>query len=160
MSKAEELQLLPQEVDPSIMDRLTQPHSKERPGIPFAWMISYEGRSARQNIRFFENGVRHCSLEFPIRVFFSHWTAAIVISFVPLAAIREPHILEWYTTFYEVDVKDAKDRLDKCPDWPYDGRKDFEVRAAILTAEGGMQAMLDESKRVLNERGIDIPSKW
>lgn len=160
MSAEDKLHVLLREVEPSIMTRLNEPHSKERPGIPFAWMISYEGDAARQNIRFFENGVRHCSLEFPIRVFFSHWTAAVVISFVPLAAIRESHILEWYTTFYEVDVEEAKVRLDTWPNWPYDGRKDFEVRAAILTSDGGMQAMLDESKRVLNERGIDIPSKW
>jgi hypothetical protein len=155
-----DLHILPHEVEPSILARLIEPHSKERPGIPFAWMLSYGAREARQNIRYFENGVRHCALEFPIRVFFSKWSHAIVITFVPLEAIREPHILEWYVTFYEVPVEEAKTRLETWPEWPHDGRNEMAVRTEILTAEGGIQKMLDDSERVLAERGIDIPSKW
>lgn len=159
MSKINDLQLLESEVNPDILNRLNEPHSKERPGIPFAWMISYDGAAARQNIRFFENGVRHCKLEFPIRVFFSEWTSAVVISFVPLTAIREAHVLEWYSTFNEVDIETAKQRLDQFPSWPYDGRKDYEVKVEQLTGKS-MAEVLAESRRVLLERGIIIPPKY
>jgi hypothetical protein len=90
--------------------------------IPFVWMISYRGADARQNIRYFENGVRHLNLTIPIRVFMSVWTHAVVISFVPLESIKEPHVREWFSTFYEVTINEAKVRLDNFPDWPYDGR--------------------------------------
>lgn len=151
--------VLAREVPESIMRRLAEPHSKDRPRIPFAWMVSYTAEGAAQNIGYFENGVRHCQLDFPIRVFFSNWTDAIVVTFVPLQAIREPHVLEWYTTFYEVSVDVAKDRLARYPKFPYDGRNPDLVRAEIMTA-GGPQALIDKAKAVLGEQGIDIPSKW
>jgi hypothetical protein len=154
------MQLLESEVDPDILKRIAEPHSKERPCIPFSWMLSYSGKSARQNIRIFENGVRHCSLAFPVRVFFSNWSDAIVVTFVPLEAIREAHILEWYTTFYEVELEEAKRRLDQYPNWPYDGRNSDQVRAEILTSKGGVAGLLAESKQVLGARGITIPPKW
>ena len=151
--------VLPTEVPDVVMKRLAEPHSKERPRIPFAWMVSYEAAEALQNISIFERGSRHCSLDFPVRVFFSTWSAAIVITFVPLEAIRNPHVLEWLTTFYEVTVDDAKRRLSAHPDFPYDGRQPDAVRADIMV-RGGPQALIDDAKRVLNARGIDIPDKF
>lgn len=151
--------VLAREVPEAIMNRLAEPHSKERPRIPFAWMVSYSAAGAIQNIGFFENGVRHCKLDFPIRVFFSTWTDAIVITYVPLEAIREPHVLEWYTTFYEVSVEDAKARLAIHPKFPYDGRNPDLMRAEIMAA-GGPQALIAKAEQVLAARGIDIPSKW
>lgn len=151
--------VLAKEVPESIMERLAAPHSKERPRIPFAWMISYEASRALHNIKFFETGVRHCQLEFPIRVFFSTFTAAIVITFVPLEAIREAHVLEYYTTFYEVPLDEAKERLTRFPDFPYDGRQPDAVRADIMV-RGGPQALVDDARKALAARGIDIPKKW
>lgn len=151
--------VLPSEVPEKIMQRLAAPHSKERPRIPFAWMISYSGEGALQNIRYFENGVRHCQLDFPIRVFFSTWTAAIVVTFVPIHAIREPHVLEWLTTFYEVSVPEAKERLAKFPDFPYDGQNSDTFRASVFE-RGGPQILIDEARALLASKGIDIPSKW
>lgn len=154
-----ELQVLEKAVPADIMARLAEPHSKERPCIPFAWMISYEASCALQNIRYFENGVRHCQLEFPIRVFLSTWTAAIVITFVPLQAIREPHVLEWYTTFYEVTVDEAKDRLARFPEFPYDGRRSDTFRAEVMV-KGGWQVLVEESKRALAAQDIDMIDKF
>lgn len=151
--------VLEREVPKSIMDRLAEPHSKERPRIPFAWMISYSASGALQNIRYFETGVQHCQLEFPIRVFFSTWTAAVVITFVPLEAIREAHVLEWYTTFYEVSVEEAKARLTAHPEFPYDGRRSDAMRAEVMV-NGGPNALVEKSRQALAARGIDIPSKW
>lgn len=151
--------VLAREVPESIMTRLAEPHSKERPRIPFAWMVSYTAEGAVQNIAYFETGVRHCKLDFPVRVFFSNWTDAIVVTFVPLQAIREPHVLEWYTTFYEVPVDVAKERLARHPRFPYDGRNPDLVRAEIMGA-GGPQALVDKARAVLAQQGIDIPSKW
>jgi hypothetical protein len=152
-------ELLAAEVDPAILSVLSREHSVERPAIPFAWMVSYTGRKALLNIGYFENGVRHCKLDFPIRVFFSNWTDAIVISFVPLEAIREPHVLEWYSSFREVPVEEAKALLTAHPKFPYDGRSADLVRAEIL-ASGGPQSLLDKSRATLKERGIDIPPKF
>lgn len=151
--------VLAREVPKSIMERLAEPHSKQRPRIPFAWMISYRASGALQNIGYFENGVRHCQLEFPIRVFLSTWTEAIVVTFVPLEAIREPHVLEWYTTFYEVTVEEAKTRLAAHPQFPYDGRRSDTVRAEMMV-NGGPEDLVEKSRQALAARGIDIPSKW
>ncbi len=46
-------------VDPAVLERVSAEHSEARPGIPFVWMLSYKASSALQNIRYFENGVRH-----------------------------------------------------------------------------------------------------
>ena len=153
----DESHILKDLVDPEILQALERPHTKEVPGVPFSWMVSYTGSAALQNIQYFENGVRHCRLEFPIRVYFSHWTHAIVISFVPIEAIREAHVLEWYSTFYEIPVAAAKSQLEAFPKWPYDGRNADTVRAEML-ANGGVQALLDKSVMVLKEKGIKIPS--
>ena len=98
--------------------------------LPFPWMISYSGEGAHQNIRFFENGARHRLVTLPIRVFMSTQTAAVVISFVPIEAVKEPHVREWLSTFYEVPVEEAKTRLENFPDWPYDGREPREASNA------------------------------
>ncbi len=149
----------PQRVEPRVFARLAAAHSKERPGMPFSWMVSYDGAKALNNIRVFENGVRLCSLEFPIRVFFSRWSDAIVTSFVPLEAIREAHVLEWYSTFYEVPVDAAKAMLQQHPKWPYDGRNADLARAELIAA-GGPNRLLKESQDRLSSMGIAIPRKW
>lgn len=152
------LTILFSEVPADIMVRLAATHTKTQPSIPFAWMLSYDSGAALHNIRYFENGVRHCHLDFPIRIFMSEWTAAIVITFVPLAAIREAHVLEWYSTFYEVTVDDAKYRLTTFPNYPYNGRSIYDL---VLEHQesGGVGAMLAKSKLELTNKGITIPNK-
>lgn len=156
----EELQVLRREVPVDIMRRLDEPHSKVRPGIPFAWMLSYDGPAARQNIRYFENGVRHCALEFPIRTFFSDWSAGVVVSFVPLEAIREPHILEWFVTFKEVPLEEAKSRLERFPSYPYDGRDPIALKVQHLTDGKSVEDLLRASRDALAKKRIDVPRKW
>lgn len=145
-------------VPENIYSRLAEPHTDERPGIPLIWMLSYRASGALQNIRYFENGVRHCKLEFPIRVFLSNWTDAILVSFVPLEAVCEPHVQEWHVTFYEVDVETAKERLTKFPRFPYDGRNPDLVRAQMLV-DGDVKKLLKRSKDKLLGMGVPIESR-
>ncbi|HJV87693.1 MAG TPA: hypothetical protein VJ698_19645 [Noviherbaspirillum sp.] len=100
----------------------------ERPRIPFTWMVSYDGRKARRNIAYFEHGARNCKRAFPIHVYMSALTPAVVISFVPLTGVREPHVREWMSSYHEIPVEEAKRRLDAFPEWPYDGRDADVVR--------------------------------
>ncbi len=104
----------------------------ERPRIPFSWMVSYDGRKARRNIAYFEHGARNCRHAYPVHVFMSALTPAVVISFVPLNGVREPHVREWFASYHEIPVEEAKRRLDAYPEWPYDGRDADIVRAEQL----------------------------
>lgn len=146
-------------IEPDIYQRLAEPHSEVKPGIPFIWMLSYTAKSALQNIGYFENGVRHCQLKFPIRVFLSNWTDAILVSFVPLDAVREPHVQEWNVTFYEVSVEEAKRRLSDFPKFPYDGRQADLVRAEML-ANGSVQSLLKRSADRLKRLGVPWEGKY
>lgn len=143
-------------VSSDILEVISRPHTKEIPGVPFVWMVSYESAAALQNIKIFENGVRHCKLQFPIRVFLSKWTDAIVVSFVPLESIKEIHVMEWYCTFYEVDVDVAKHQLVQFPKFPYDGRNADLVRADLI-CNGGYQTLINESRRKYLLLGVKLP---
>lgn len=156
----QEKYIFPQKVPTHVIERLEQPHSKESHGCPFAWMSSYHAEHALQNIRYFENAVRICKLEFPIRVWLSAWTDNIVVSFVPLEAIREPHIQEWFKTFYEIPVAEAKEKLEKYPKFPYDGRNPDTVRAEILVKYGTPSELIKQSTDYLKSIGVTIESKW
>jgi hypothetical protein len=142
-------------VEPEMLERLQRDASEQSPSIPFAWMLSYRSSSALNNIRYFENGVRHCKLDFPIRVFMSEWTAAIVISFVPLEAIREPHVQEWYASFYEVSAEVAKERLSKFPEYPYDGRN-VDTVLAELRVSGQQDEIRRRSRERLKAKGVPL----
>lgn len=98
-------------------------------------------------------------LDFPIRVFLSNWTDAILVSFVPLEAVREPHVQEWYVTFYEVPVAEAKERLEKYPRFPYDGRNADLVRAEML-AGGDVRKLMKLSEARLKELGVPRETKY
>ena len=146
-------------VPPEVYERITRPYSEDSPVLPFVWMLSYSAEGALQNIRYFENGVRHCKLRFPIRVFLSHWTDAILVSYVPLEAVREPHVQEWYVTFYELPVDEAKRRLEEFPRFPYDGRNPDLVRAEMLT-DGSVQSLLKRSYERLRELQVPLEEKF
>jgi len=145
-------------VSPEIYGELSRVWSKERPSCPFSWMVSYTGSRALGNIKIFENGAKHCTLAFPVRVFMSTWTHAIVTSFVPLESIREAHVLEWFTTFYEVPVVEAKARLAEFPEWPYDGRNP-DLAAAELRSGTAAKELLKASRERLATLGITVPPK-
>ena len=156
----EPIELIFKEFVPSnVYERLAAPESEEVPSIPLIWMLNYRASGALQNIRYFENGVRHCKLDFPIRVFLSNWTDAILVSFVPLEAVREPHVQEWYVTFYEVPVAEAKERLAKYPSFPYDGRNADLVRAEML-AGGDVRKLMKLSEARLKELGVPRETKY
>lgn len=146
-------------VPPEVYSRLVSPKAENKPIIPLVWMVSYRSEGALQNIRYFENGVRHCNLEFPIRVFFSNWTDAIVVSYIPLEAIKEPHVQEWFVTFYEVSVEEAKIRLKNFPHFPYDGRNADLVRAQMLV-DGSVQNLLKASYDKLKSMKVPLIEKF
>jgi hypothetical protein len=143
-------------VPTEMLERLSVPHTVTTRGLPFAWMVSYRASGALQNLKIFQRGVECCKLEFPIRVFFSKWTDAIIVTFVPLEAIKEIHIMEWYYTFYEVSPEEAKERLEKYPSFPYDGRNPDTVRAEIIV-NGGYQKFIDDARAKYKEQGIHLP---
>ena len=140
-------------VAPDVMERLSAEHTDARPGIPFAWMLSYRAAGALQNIRYFENGVRHCKLTFPIRVFLSEWASAIVVSFVPVEAINEPHVMEWLDSFHEVPLDEAKARLTHYPEFPYNGTNP-DTHLAELRTSNEQRAILRRSKERLRALGV------
>ncbi|MDB5819108.1 MAG: hypothetical protein JWQ11_2748 [Rhizobacter sp.] len=157
-------------VAPALRERLLREHSDASPGIPFAWILSYRAASALRNfawilsyraasalrnIGYFENGVRHCALDFPIRIYLSSWSAAILVTFVPLEAVKEPHIQEWFDSFYEVPVAEAKRRMTAFPDFPYDGRNpDSALAQAIVSGE--RDAVLKRSRERLLKLGVPL----
>lgn len=141
-------------VDPKVLERLQRRDAGgDFPEIPFAWILSYRSSSALQNIRYFENGVRHCKLEFPIRVFLSKWTAAILVTFVPPEAVKEPHVQEWFDTWYEVPVEEAKKRLAQHPDFPYTGVNP-DLHMAQLRTGGEHKEILKRSRERLLGMGV------
>lgn len=160
MTDYERCYILEEGVAPEIVARLKEPHSKERHGLPFAWMASYHGKDSRQNITYFENAVRMCKLDFPIRVWMNTWSDDIVVSFVPLEAIQEPHIQEWFLSFYEVPVEEAKERLDKFPTYPYNGENPDTVRAALWASGETPAGIGKKSIEHLKSRNIPIIKKF
>lgn len=56
-------------------------------------------------------------------------------------------------------MPEAKERLAKFPDFPYDGQNSDTFRASVFE-RGGPQILIDEARALLASKGIDIPSKW
>jgi len=79
----------------------------------FRWIISYCPEDALHNIQYLENGIKHYQLDWPIRVFVSDKTAAKVMTFFTLDYVKNPHVKEWYDSFYEISLKEAKIRFKK-----------------------------------------------
>ncbi len=143
------------DIQPEVRSAMERVHADLPAGVRMnvAWALSYTAKAALQNIAFFERGAAHFAFPFPVRVFLSHWTDAILTGFVPLDAVRDPHVHEWFVTFYEVPVEEAKQRLEQYPAFPYDGRNADLVRAQML-ADGSIQQLLKRSAQALRERGI------
>ncbi len=137
---------------PGVRDALQRVHDGLH-NMHFAWSLNYDAAAALHNIEMFERGAKHFGFAFPVRVFLSNWTDGILSGSVPLEAVRDPHIQEWYVTFYEVPVEEAKTRLTQYPRFPYDGRNADLVRAEML-ASGTIQQLLKKSAKALRERGI------
>lgn len=87
--------------------------SKDISKVPreFRWMISYRPEDILQNIKWIETGLEHFKMNIPIRVFVSPKTAAVVITVASLNYVRNPHVMEWYDTFYEIHVEEAKKKF-------------------------------------------------
>jgi len=147
----------PAVVDPALMADLSRLHTPDKPRIPFTWIVSYDGHRARRNIDYFEHGAEHCRLQYPVRVFRSIVTPAVVVSFVPLGAVRDPHVREWFASYYELPVEEAKHRLDRYPEWPYDGRDSVVVKMEqVNDPHYDPKAVMERSRKQLSELGLDF----
>lgn len=146
-------------VDQATLSELLPVHEGLPEGTHFLWFLNYRADAALHNIAMLERGAQHFKLRSPVRVFLSHWTDAILCGFVPLEAVKDPHVQEWFVTFYEVPLEDAKRRLTEFPRFPYDGRNADLVRAEML-ADGTIQDLLKRSARILREKGIPGLSRY
>lgn len=90
--------------------------------VPIVWAVSYSGVGASRNIQFLENAIREFKLDLSIRVFISNRTEAVLVTLVSIESVKEPHVAEWRDTFNEISLEAAKDRFERFPVWPYDGR--------------------------------------
>ena len=61
------------------------------------WMINYDPQRALHNHRYFS-----VSEGVPPRIHVSRDCGAIIVSNLPLSAIREPHVMAWRHSFYEI----------------------------------------------------------
>ncbi len=64
------------------------------------WVINYDIGRALHNFRFLRN-----LSEQLVRIYVSTDCAAIVVSNMALEDIREPHVMAWRQSFYEIDEK-------------------------------------------------------
>lgn len=61
------------------------------------WIVNYDAEHALHNLRVFSTLSGETA-----RIYLSRDCAAIVISSLPLEYIREPHVMAWRDSFYEV----------------------------------------------------------
>lgn len=122
--------------------------------VPFAWLMSYSAAGALQNMRVLERGIEKLQLDDLVyKVYLSNWTAAIIVTLVPLSAVRDPHVREWFDSFYEVAIPDAKQRLTTFPEFPYDGRPVWEL---YVNREKEMKDILARSRDRVKALGLSM----
>jgi hypothetical protein len=122
--------------------------------VPFAWFLSYKASSALQNMQVLERGIEKLNLDNLVyKVYLSEWTAAIIVTLVPLTAVRDPHVREWLDSFYEVPIADAKERLKTYPDFPYNGKQVWELYG---NREKDMKKILDRSRARVKDLGLSM----
>lgn len=132
---------------------LLEPRLAEaREKIPWYWTLSYTAERALHNISFFEQGLSRVGLDFPVRVFMSTTSAGIVVGLTPLEAVRDPHVREYFASFYEVPLADAKKRLVDYPSWPYDPTP---LAEAIRRAPSSNQ-IASRTRMMLKRRGLSL----
>lgn len=70
-----------------------------RPPHP-CWVINYDAARALHNLKFLASMTSAA-----VHVFVSRDCGAIVVSNMALEDIREPHVMAWRQSFYEIDEK-------------------------------------------------------
>ena len=122
--------------------------------VPFAWLMSYSAAGALQNMNVLERGISKLQLtNLQYTVYMSNWTAAIIVTLVPLSAVKDPHVREWFDSFYPVPSEEAKDRLRKFPDFPYDGRPVWEL---YVNRDKEMKDILARSRARIKGMGLSM----
>lgn len=141
------LKIEEQLVDSAILETLQQ-------HVPFAWLMSYSAGGALQNMQVLERGIEKLKLDnLAYKVYMSKWTAAIIVTLVPLSAVKDPHVREWFDSFYEVAIPDAKHRLITYPDFPYDGRQVWEL---YVNRDKEMKDILARSRERIKAMGLSM----
>lgn len=141
------LKIEEQFVDEAILETLKK-------HVPFAWLLSYSSAGALQNMQVLERGIEKLKLDnLAYKVFMSEWTAGIIVTLVPLSAIRDPHVREWFDSFYEVSPAEAKVRLKAYPDFPYNGRQVWELYA---NRDKEMKDILARSRERVKALGLSM----
>jgi len=122
--------------------------------VPFAWLMSYKASGALQNMQVLERGIEKLQLvDLSYKVYMSNWTAAIIVTLVPLTAVKDPHVREWLDSFYEVPIAVAKERLTTYPEFPYDGRQVWEL---YVNREKEMKEVLAKSRARVKALGLSM----
>lgn len=122
--------------------------------VPFAWLMSYSAAGALQNMNVLERGIGKLQLtNLEYTVYMSNWTAAIIVTLVPLSAVKDPHVREWFDSFYAVPAGEAKERLQRFPEFPYDGRPVWEL---YVNRDQEMKEILARSRARIKAMGLSM----
>lgn len=75
------------------------------------WVINYDAERALHNLKFLA-GVSAAT----VRIYVSRECGAIVVSNMALECIREPHVMAWRQSFYEIDESTLRRRMEEQAD--------------------------------------------
>lgn len=79
-----------------------------------AWIINYDVERALHNYHFFAAQMANNGEPGLPRVYASRDCAAIVVTNAPLDAIRDPHVMAWRSSFFELRRFDFLQRVEEC----------------------------------------------
>lgn len=79
-----------------------------------AWIINYDANRAWHNFHVLAAQMADKGEAGKPRVFASRDCAAIIISNGPLDAIRDPHVMAWRSSFFELRHFDFLQRVEEC----------------------------------------------
>lgn len=82
------------------------------PGM--AWIINYDVERALHNYHFLAAQMADNGEAGWPRVYASRDCAAIVVTNAPLVAIRDPHVMAWRSSFFELRRFDFLQRVEEC----------------------------------------------
>lgn len=86
------------------------------------WIASEIPVQVLRHIEELDNFLWRSRIKLSTSVYFSDWSPMIIVGVVALAAVPEPSVRDWYSTYSSVPVNDAVERLTSFPVWPHDGR--------------------------------------
>lgn len=79
-----------------------------------AWIINYDVGRALHNFHYFAAQMADNGESGWPRIYASRDCAAIVVTNAPLEAIRDPHVMAWRSSFFELRRFDFLQRVEEC----------------------------------------------